>query len=111
VAVDRDASGRTYLWDAKTAAPVHVLRPPDGSVADCSVFSFGGGVLAPRSVRVTGNRDGRAVHRWDAATGTPLGTVSDPDGAGVRSLAINVMGTQLAVADQNGTTYVWNLPS
>jgi len=147
-----DASGRTYLWDAKTAAPVHVLRPPDGSVADCSVFSFGGGVLAPRGVLVTGNRDGRAylwdettgalirsvhdpdgavdavaisavvhllatagagraVHLWDAATGTPLGTVSDPGGAGVRSLAINVMGTQLAVADKNGTTYVWNLPS
>jgi serine/threonine-protein kinase len=147
-----DASGRTYLWDAKTAAPAHVLRPPDGSVADCSVFSFGGGVLAPRGVLVTGNRDGRAylwdettgalirsvhdpdgavdvvaisavvhllatagagraVHLWDAATGTPLGTVSDPGGAGVRSLAINVMGTQLAVADKNGTTYVWNLPS
>ena len=31
-----DASGRTYRWDAKTAAPVHVLRPPDGSVADCA---------------------------------------------------------------------------
>ena len=54
---------------------------------------------------------GRAVHLWDAATGAPLGTVSDPGGTGVRSLAINVMGRQLAVADQNGTTYVWNLPS
>jgi hypothetical protein len=43
----------------------------DGSVADCSVFSFGGGVLAPRGVLVT----------------------------------------RLAVADKNGTTYVWNLPS
>lgn len=39
------------------------------------------------------------------------GTVSDPGGSGVRSLAINAMGTQLAVADKNGTTYVWNLPS
>jgi hypothetical protein len=27
----------------------------------------------------------------------------------VRSLAINLQGTQLAVADKNGTTYVWNL--
>lgn len=66
-------------------------------MADCSVFSFGGGVLAPRGVLVTGNRDGRA-YLWNETTG-----------AGVRSLAINVMGTQLAVADKNGTTYVWRL--
>jgi WD40 repeat protein len=63
------------------------------------------------AARTGGTGAGRAVHRWDAATGTPLGTVSDPGGAGVRSLAINVMGTQLAVAGKNGTTYVWNLPS
>ena len=66
-----DASGRTYLRDAKTAAPVRRPQDVDGSVADCSVFSFGGGVLAPRGVLVT----------------------------------------RLAVADKNGTTYVWNLPS
>jgi len=44
-----------------------------------------------------------------AGDGAPLGTISDPGGSGVRSLGFNLMGTQLAVADKNGTTYVWNL--
>ena len=76
--------GRRCAWPAATCAVVHLLATAGA---------------------------GRAVHRWDAATGAPLGTVSHPGGAGVRSLAINVMRTQLAIADKNGTTYVWNLPS
>jgi WD40 repeat protein len=52
---------------------------------------------------------GRAIHLWNPATGASLGTISDPGGSGVKSLAFNLMGTQLAVADKNGTTYVWNL--
>ena len=40
-----DDSGRTYLWNANRGTRMHVLKPPDGSVANCSVFSFGGGVL------------------------------------------------------------------
>ena len=45
------------------------------------------------------------------ATGASLGTISDPGGHGVKSLAFNLMGTRLAVADRNGTTYVWSLAS
>jgi len=139
-----DDSGRTYLWNANNATRGHVLKPPDGSDVNCSVFSFGGGLL------ITGNRDGRAylwdaasgallrsvrdpggivdtvaiggdgtllatagtgnaIHLWDATTGASLGAISDPGGDRVTSLAFDMMGTQLAVADKNGTTYVWSL--
>jgi WD40 repeat protein len=62
-----DDSGRTYLWNANNGTRTHLLRPPDGSAAACSVFAFGGGVLATHLL-VTGNRDGRA-YLWNADTG------------------------------------------
>jgi serine/threonine-protein kinase len=138
-----------------TAARMHVLRPPDGSDATCSVFSFGSGVFdTGNRLLVTGDRDGRAylwnaatgtlfrsvrdpggsvatvaisfggsllatagtgnaVYLWDATTGASLGTIRDPGGDGVKSLAfgtnLDTMNASLAVADKNGTTYVWPL--
>jgi WD40 repeat protein len=103
VLVTGNRDGRAYLWDETTGALIRSVHDPDGAV-DAVAISAVVHLLATAGA-------GRAIHLWDAATGTPLGTVSDPGGAGVRSLAINVMGTQLAVADKNGTTYVWNLPS
>lgn|GEM_PF-1403545 len=52
---------------------------------------------------------GNAIYLWDATTGASLGTISDPGGSGVNSLAFSMTGAQLAVADKNGTTYVWSL--
>ncbi len=146
-----DDSGRTYVWNANTATHLHVLKPPDGSVVNCSVFSYGGGAVnAGNGLLVTGNRDGRAylwnaatgglirsvrdpgggvdtvavsfggsllatagsgnaVYLWDATTGASLGTVTDPGGDAVTSLSFDSEDSQLAVADKNGTTYVWTL--
>jgi len=147
-----DDSGRTDVWNANTRTRTHVLKPPDRSVVNCSVFSFGGGVLVDGSgLLVTGNRDGRAylwnattgtllrsvrdprgsvdrvaisiggrllatagtgnaIYLWNTTTGASLGTIRDPGGTGVTSLAFGgTMNTQLAVADKNGTTYVWTL--
>ena len=147
-----DDSGRTDVWNANTHTRTHVLKPPDRSVVNCSVFSFGGGVLVDgNGLLVTGNRDGRAylwnattgallrsardprgsvdtvaisfggsvlataaagnvIYLWNTTTGASLGTVRDPGGMGVKSLAFGgTMDTKLAVADKNGTTYVWTL--
>ena len=79
------------------------MRDPSGSVVAVAVGKVGQ-LLATAG---TGN----AVHFWDVATGASLGTISDPGGHGVKSLAFNLMGTRLAVADKNGTTYVWSLAS
>jgi serine/threonine-protein kinase len=147
-----DESGRTDVWNANTHARTHVLEPPDRSVVNCSVFSFGGGVLVDGSgLLVTGDRDGRAylwnattgallrsvrdprgsvdrvaisiggsllatagtgnaIYLWNTTTGASLGMIRDPGGVGVTSLAFGgTMDTKLAVADKNGTTYVWTL--
>ena len=71
-------------------------------------INFFGNVLATAG---TGN----AVYLWDASTGASLGKISDPGGRGVNSLALSEgssvgsAGTQLAVADKNGSIYLWTL--
>ena len=147
-----DNSGRTYVWNESPPLKyTHVLRPPDGSVVNYSVF-----VQAGNSTLVTGNSDGRAylwntttgkllrsvsqpggpvdtvavdffgdvlatagtgyaVYLWDASTGASLGKISDPGGRGVNALALGdgtadgSTNTQLAVADKDGSTYLWTL--
>ncbi len=90
-------SPKTRIW----VMPASSSRGPSGRVDTVAISA----VVHLLATAGTGN----AIHLWDAATGAPLGTISDPGGAGVKSLAFNLMGTQLAVADTNGTTYVWNL--
>jgi WD40 repeat protein len=99
--VTGNRDGRAYLWNTATGGLLHSVRDPSGSV-DAVAIGKVGQLLATAG---TGN----AIHFWNVATGASLGTISDPGGRGVRSLAFNLMGTQLAVADKNGTTYVWNL--
>ena len=63
--------------------------------------------LPPKLIATAGSGD--AVYLWDATTGAPLGTVTDPGGHGAVSLSFDAEDSQLAVADKNGTTYVWTL--
>jgi WD40 repeat protein len=70
----------------------------DASV-DVAAFSTDGGLLATAGT-------GSEVYLWNPATGAPLGTVTVPGGSQVNSVAFSDMGTQLAVAAKNGTTYV-----
>jgi len=99
--VTGNRDGRAYLWNAATGTLIRSVRDPDGSV-DTVAVSFGGSLLATAG-------SGNAVYLWDATTGASLGTVSDPGGDGVVSLAFDSEDSQLAVADKNGTTYVWTL--
>jgi hypothetical protein len=103
--VTGDRDGRAYLWNAATGTLFRSVRDPGGSVATVAI-SFGGSLLATAG---TGN----AVYLWDATTGASLGTIRDPGGDGVKSLAFgtntDTMDASLAVADKNGTTYVWTV--
>jgi WD40 repeat protein len=98
--VTGNRDGRAYLWNADTGALIRSVRDPSG-IVDTVAISAGGGLLATAG--------GNAIYLWDATTGASLGTISDPGGAGVSSLAFDMMDSQLAVADRNGTTYVWTL--
>jgi WD40 repeat protein len=102
-----DDSGRTDVWNANNGKRGHVLKPPDGSVVNYSVFSYGSGVFnAGNGLLVTGNRDGRA-YLWNAATGALIRSVRDPDGP-VDSVAISFGGDMLATAGSGGAVYLWN---
>ena len=99
--VTGNRDGRAYLWNAATGALIRSVRDPDGTVDTVR------GQLRRQPARHRGS--GNAVYLWDAATGASLGTISDPGGDGVVSLAYDSEDSQLAVADKNGTTYVWTL--
>ena len=86
---------------AATGALIRSVRDPGGGV-DTVAISFGGSLLATAG-------SGNAVYLWDATTGASLGTITDPGGDGVTSLSFDADDSQLAVADKNGTTYVWTL--
>jgi WD40 repeat protein len=101
VLVTGDRDGRAYLWNATTGALIRSVHDPDGAV-DTVAISFGGSLLATAGT-------GSAVYLWDATTGASLGTISDPGGTGVTALSFDTDSSQLAVADKNGTTYVWTL--
>jgi WD40 repeat protein len=45
---------------------------------------------------------------WDTA-GKLLATFSDPGSLGVTRLAFSPDGSLLAVGDENGHTYIWNM--
>lgn len=99
--VTGNRDGRAYLWNSATGALLHSVRDPSGGVDAVAVGEVGQ-LLATAGA-------GNAIHFWNVANGASLGTIHDPGGRGVRSLAFNLTGTQLAVADRNGTTYVWRL--
>jgi WD40 repeat protein len=99
--VTGNRDGRAYLWNDATGALLRSVRDPRGSVRVVAVGDDGQ-LLATAGA-------GNAVYLWDAATGAPLGRVTDPGGQAVTSMSFSLMGTQLAVADRNGTTYVWSL--
>ena len=103
-----DDSGRTYVWNANTATHLHVLKPPDGSVVSCSVFSYGGGAVnAANGLLVTGNRDGRA-YLWNAASGALIRSVRDPGGGAVDTVAVGFGGGLVATAGSGNAVYLWD---
>jgi serine/threonine protein kinase len=99
--VTSNRAGYVYLWNPTTGRLLHTVRDP-GDSAD--LLAIGG---AQDTIATAGS--GNAVYLWDGQTGARLAVIHDPDGIGVKSLAFNFEGSQLAVTDKNGTAYVWNL--
>jgi WD40 repeat protein len=93
--VTGDHDGRVYLWNTATGTLLHTMRDANG-IVDAVAIGDVGHLIATAGA-------GNAIYLWNAATGMSLGKISDPGGSRVTSLAFNLMGTQLAVADENGT--------
>jgi hypothetical protein len=105
--------GGVFLWDTATGRitatlPLSLSTPQVTAVA----FSPDGTTLA------AGDFNG-STYLWDIATGKltatltdpvrPVEKLTDPNGHQVTSVAFSRDGTTLAVADLNGSTYLWDV--
>ncbi len=95
-----DLNGRTYLWeDINASTPTTYLQSSGNWV---SSVAFGQGLLA------IGIIDGGGTAVWNPATSRKLATIPVPGNSDVAADAFNPAGN-LAVADDNGYTYLWNI--
>jgi serine/threonine-protein kinase len=102
VLVTGELDGRAYLWNPANGKSLGSVPGANGAVDEVAL-SLDGHLLATAGT-------GRQIRLWDTLTRTLVATLDDPGGAGVSSLAINFQGSELAVADRNGSTYLWSVP-
>ena len=105
--------GGVFLWDTATGRTTATL-PLSLSIPQVTAVAFSpdGSILA------SGDLNG-STYLWDIATGKltatltdplrPVNKYTDPNGHQVSSVAFSRDGTTLAVADLNGSTYLWDL--
>ena len=105
--------GGIFLWDTATGRITATLPLPSSTPQVTAVaFSPDGTTLA------AGDFNG-STYLWDIATGKltatltdpvrPVEKLTDPNGHQVSSVAFSRDGTTLAVADLNGSTYLWDV--
>ena len=80
--------------------PQLALRDPKGK----NVF---GDVFSSQTVLATGDGNGNS-YLWNVATGKPLSTIHDPNSNGINSVAFNSASNSYAIADANGSIYLWS---
>src|SRR5579859_1446636 len=99
------------------AAPNAQFTTPDANWAVSVAFSPNGKVLAVGSVNEVFSNTGVSYHGGHTYLWTvpgsrhPFTTLSDPGGKGVLHAVFSRDGKYLAVADANGSVYVWNAAS
>jgi WD40 repeat protein len=111
-----DTHGRAYVWNMTTHSLIATLPDPGSTAAAWVALSPDGqtvatGYDAPVSSNSNStNPYGNTVYLWNTATHTLTGTLTDPNSQGAYGGAFSPNGQTLAIADGNGTTYLWQVP-
>ena len=98
-----DAS-KAYSWDIATNSPTPTDF--DSAQAFISTTEPAAGELS----LFAGNQD-NVVQAWNTSNGDLIATLAAPSGTVVNAYAISPDGTEAAVADSDGRTYVWKIAS
>jgi WD40 repeat protein len=100
------ADGYTYIWNVATGTQPS-LRPDPGDLSMVSAIAWN----HTGTVMASGDYGGYgATYLWYGDARAPV-TLTDPRGLGVEDEAFAPDGKTLAVADDNGNTYLWPVPS
>jgi len=109
-----DTHGRAYVWNMTTHSLIATLPDPGSTAVAWVALSPDGQTLAtgydaPVSSNST-NPYGNTVYLWNTSTHTLTATLTDPNSQGAYAGAFSPNGQTLAIADGNGTTYLWQVP-
>jgi serine/threonine protein kinase len=105
--------GGIHLWDTATGR-ISAVLPLSSSTPQVNAVAFS----PDGTIVAAGDLNGK-TYLWDTATGKLTATLTDParhaekpadpTGHEVNSVAFSPDGTTLAVADLNGSTYLWDI--
>jgi serine/threonine protein kinase/Tol biopolymer transport system component len=110
-----DNSGRTDVWNVATHSLIATLPDPGRTAVAWVALSPDGQMLATGYDAPTSsssiNPDANTVYLWNTATHTLTATLTDPNSQGAYAGAFSPDGQTLAIADGNGSTYLWQVPA
>lgn len=100
--ITEDTNGSGRIWDVATRQLISTVSDPiTGSQVSAVALSPDGKLAATADID--------EIYLWNVASGALIGETTDPHSMPVTALSFSPDGTELAAADDDGSTYVYQL--